>query len=115
MMLTDKSFADILAVIEAIDRLDIQKLVTTRDRLCNVIVLHMVEWFQQNYEDPVESQPVDSGDFVWLVSKCDAREELDENFPNVPEDLIEKAVDQIEEDGTTEWVSIREMNESFTR
>jgi hypothetical protein len=77
-------------------------------------VEQMVEWFHKNYEDPVESQPVDSGEFVWLVPKCDTREELEDNFPNVDEDLITQAVEKIEEDGTYEWVSLKDL-EDFTK
>ena len=85
-----------------------------RMEVVKLIVQEMVGWFHKNYEDPVESQPVEGGEFVWLVRKCDAREELEDNFPDNHESLIDLAVEEIEKDGTTEWVSIKEL-EDFTK
>lgn len=69
----------------------------------------MIEWFHIHYEDPVESQPVEGGEYFWLVRKCDAREELEENFPEAADHLIDAAVIEIENDGGYEWVSLEDL------
>lgn len=84
------------------------------EKLEDTIVNHMVEWFRRHYEDPVESQPIEGGEYVWLVRQCDAREELQDHFEKVSEGLIDLAVEKIEYDGTTEWVSLKEIDEFTT-
>jgi hypothetical protein len=93
---------------------DLADTQTKTEELRNAIVDHMVEWFGRHYEDPVESQPIEGGEYVWLVRQCDAREELQDHFEKVSEGLIDLAVEKIEYDGTTEWVSLKEIDEFTT-
>lgn len=69
----------------------------------------MVRWFFDNYEDPVHTQPVDGGVFVWLVEECHADSELSDIFGGaVADEAIEKAVQEIEHEGW-EWVRIADL------
>jgi hypothetical protein len=67
----------------------------------------MVQWFFENYEDPAERTPFESAEggyqFIWGV--VDAREELEERFPNASDEARDKAVKEIEQDGW-EWVPV---------
>lgn len=68
----------------------------------------MVEWFHQNYEDPANRLPYESaeGGYQWINGgPYDAREEIEGQFPNVAEDLIEAAVEEVESDGISDWAS----------
>ncbi len=70
----------------------------------------MVEWFHENFEDPQNSLSYDKDDeygYVWLRGgPCDASDELQENFPNEDYDIIEAAVEKIEDGGTLVWSPI---------
>lgn len=78
-------------------------------------VAAMVAWFRANYEDPVESMPFDEGEYVWLVPPRDAREELEDQFPQEDCGLIDKAVAEIENDGF-EWVKLEDLkDENWTK
>ena len=64
----------------------------------------MAEWFLENYKDPANGVPVDEGEYVYVYGgPYDALEELLEHFPDVDEEIINAAVDKIENDGF-EWV-----------
>ena len=55
----------------------------------------LVEWFFERYEDPAQRLPYISaeGGYQWIYGgPYDAREELAENFPDLPDDVIEAAV-----------------------
>ena len=72
----------------------------------------LVEWFHQNYEDPVNHLPYISseGGYQWIFGPpCDAREALSENFPEEPEEIILAAVKKIESDGIVDWVSLASL------
>ena len=69
----------------------------------------LVEWFFERYEDPAQRLPYISaeGGYQWIYGgPYDAREELAENFPDLPDDVIEAAVDEIESDGLTDWAPV---------
>ncbi len=70
----------------------------------------MVEWFHKNYEDPNNELPYDKDDeygFAWVYGgPCDAREELQDNFPDESEEIIEAAVKKIQSDGMVAWSPI---------
>jgi hypothetical protein len=66
----------------------------------------MREWFLQNFEDPAENTPYDSGEggyqFIW-GGPYDAQEQLSEEFGGVvPDDVIEELADKLS-DISTEW------------
>lgn len=66
----------------------------------------MVEWFFDHYEDPAQGVPHDSGEGGYqyiLGGPYGAREELQEQFPNVDLEDIDEAASQIEAEGY-EWV-----------
>ena len=71
----------------------------------------MIEWFQENYEDPAERTPYETaeGGYQWIWGgPYDAREEIEGIFGAfVPEKLIDRAVEEIESDGQLEWASAR--------
>jgi hypothetical protein len=75
----------------------------------------MVDWFLANYEDPAESTPYCSaeGGYQYLCGgPYAAREEIDAHFQNELtaqfdadelEEIIDAAVDEIEQEGVLEW------------
>jgi hypothetical protein len=68
----------------------------------------MVEWFHANFEDPANRLPYVSaeGGYQWVNGgPFDAREEVESNFPDAPQGLIEAAVDEIQSDGLFDWAS----------
>jgi hypothetical protein len=69
----------------------------------------MVEWFSENYTDPVNNSPYISAEggyqYIW-GGPYDAREELSDNFGRfVSEDEIEEAAKEVEAEGTTDWTA----------
>jgi len=80
-------------------------------------VRHMVEWFFENYQDPVHCSPYDNeeGEYVYFGDgPFFAREVIDDNFPgplagfsaDELEAMIDVAVSKIESWGTHEWAEI---------
>jgi hypothetical protein len=67
----------------------------------------MLQWFFQNFEDPVNSTPWDgeTKDYMYIWGgPYDASEQLYDRFGElVPESLIEKVVDEVQADGTSDW------------
>ena len=66
----------------------------------------LVEWFHENYEDPVHRLPYNSkeGGYQWIYGgPYDANEELTGRFPEESEEIIEAAVKEIESDGIFDW------------
>jgi len=66
----------------------------------------MVDWFQANFDDPVNDLPYDGreGGYQWMWGgPFDATEELQNAFPSASEQEIAAAVNEIESDGVTEW------------
>src|SRR5215469_8320252 len=67
----------------------------------------MIDWFFQNYEDPVHSLPYESaeGGYIWIWGgPYNARDELGGKFSDlVSEKLIEEAVEEIQRDGLRDW------------
>ena len=81
------------------------------------IIETLVFWFKENYDTPENRLPHESkeGGYQWIYGDpCDARQVLEENFPNEPEDIIEAAVEEIESDGTVDWTPIPDSNYSDT-
>ncbi len=69
----------------------------------------LIEWFKDNYEDPANNLLYDSkaGDYKWMRGgPYDARQVLEQNFPNEFEESIELAVEEIESDGIEVWSQI---------
>ncbi len=69
----------------------------------------LVEWFFERFEDPAHRLPYESaeGGYQWIYGgPYDAREQLEENFPDEAGHIIHAAVDQIESDGLTEWAPV---------
>lgn len=82
-------------------------------------VAAMVEWFFDNFDDPSQETPRDSGDFVYIWGgPYDADEELQDAFSDkVPYELIERAVAEVQDrDGIYDWAPhgnrIRPENDS---
>jgi hypothetical protein len=74
------------------------------DRAARIQVL--VDWFHEHYEDPAQRTPYESaeGGYIWIWGgPYDARGVLEGEFNEVPEDILEAAVDEIESDGLFEW------------
>jgi len=66
----------------------------------------LVEWFFENFQDPVNSTPYDGreGGYQYIHGgPYDAREELEDQFRDVSEGIINAAVEEIESDGQTDW------------
>lgn len=69
---------------------------------------HVVHWFHYYYEDPVHSVSYNTreGGYLWVFGPYDAGEVLSDNFArHISEDIISKAVDEIQSDGTFEWTA----------
>lgn len=67
----------------------------------------LIEWFFHNFEDPAQNTPYESAEggyqYIW-GDPDDAREQLDDRFARfVDPEVIEEAVDRIEQDGV-DWV-----------
>ena len=59
----------------------------------------LVEWFLERYEDPAQHVPFESaeGGYQYFENEpYDAREVLLDYFPNVKEEVIEQAVEELE-------------------
>lgn len=70
----------------------------------------MVDWFFENFEDPVHQLPYVSaeGGYQWVFGgPYNASTELQENFPDEDLELVEAAVSKIEADGTLDWAEIQ--------
>lgn len=69
----------------------------------------LVGWFFERFEDPAHRLPYETaeGGFQWIYGgPYDAREQLEENFPDEAEHIIDAAVEQIESEGLTEWAPV---------
>ena len=69
----------------------------------------LVEWFFERFEDPAHRLPYETaeGGFQWIYGgPYDAREQLEENFPDEAEHIIDAAVDRIESDGLMDWAPV---------
>jgi hypothetical protein len=67
----------------------------------------IAEWFLENYEDPANSVPYESaegGYQYYAGGPYDAEEVLSEEFPGVPDEVIEQAIDLISGEGGPDWV-----------
>lgn len=77
----------------------------------------MIEWFHENFEDPAEGLPYESreGGYQWLWGgPYEAEEELQRAFPEVSEDEIASAVEQLEANGVYQWSpNTRRVEEDF--
>ena len=74
----------------------------------------LVEWFFGRFEDPVHRLPyvTAEGGYQWIYGgPYDAREELEKNFPNVAQDIIDAAVNEIELDGLTDWAPVSRLED----
>ena len=70
-----------------------------------ITVDSLVEWFLDNYKDPVHGVPWDDGEYYYVYGgpyQSDA--ELFKHFPDEDEDIIITASDKIDSDGTTDWI-----------
>jgi len=66
----------------------------------------MVEWFRDNFEDPAEETPYEGAEggyiYIW-GGPYDAREELEDAFPEADEEAIRLAVDEVQSGGLFDW------------
>lgn len=66
----------------------------------------MADWFRANYEDPAQHTPYESREggyqYIW-GGPYDALEEIIGTFPDAPQEDIEAAVEQVQQDGTYDW------------
>lgn len=70
------------------------------------LIAAIVEWFHGRYEDPAQRTSYNGreGGYLWdHGGPFDARTEIEENYREVPEYILEAAVAEIESDGTVEW------------
>jgi hypothetical protein len=74
----------------------------------------MLQWFNENFEDPAENTPFESaeGGFQWIWGgPKDAREELYSQFGDiVPEAWIDEVANKIERRGT-QWVPVQKVED----
>lgn len=55
----------------------------------------LVQQFFRTFEDPANSLPVDSGEYVWIVTEWSTEEAVDELFFEVQDDIRTKLVDYL--------------------
>ena len=62
------------------------------------------QWFLENYEDPAENTPyVGEVGYQWIWGgPYDAREEIVTHFTDVPRDIVEEVVTELQRD-VVEW------------
>lgn len=66
---------------------------------------NLVEWFLENYKDPVHGVPWVDGEYYYVYGgPYHSDEELFEHFPDVDENIIIAASEKIDSDGTIDWV-----------
>jgi hypothetical protein len=70
----------------------------------------MVEWFYQNFEDPVNRTPYESAEggyqYIW-GGPYDANDEIGSKFGGlVPDEWIEQAVNEVQKDGIYDWAPV---------
>ncbi len=70
-----------------------------------ITVDSLVEWFLDNYKDPVNGVPWVDGEYYYVYGgPFQSDGELFEHFPEVDEDIITAASEKLDEDETIEWV-----------
>jgi hypothetical protein len=87
------------------DSPDLSALLEERDAIEDEIIQAMVDWFFNNFEDPVHNTPWDGeeGGYVYIWGgPYSADEELWDAFAAMPERLVLKAIDRVAKDGF-EW------------
>lgn len=66
----------------------------------------MVDWFGENFEDPAQQTPYESAEggyiYIW-GGPYDAREEIEDAFPEATEEEIVAAVEEVQSDGLFDW------------
>ena len=71
----------------------------------NQIVEVIVKWFNANFEDPAENTPYESAEggyqFIW-GGPCNARGEIEDQFGELPERILELVFKEIDE--CNDWV-----------
>ena len=78
------------------------------------VIDNMVEWFNQNYENPANILNFDSkeGGYQWMGNgPYHAKNELILNFSDDHGDIIEEAVKKLESEGITEWAKKEDIGE----
>lgn len=55
----------------------------------------LVKQFFQNFENPVNSLPVDGGEYVWIVEEWDTEQAVFELFPDLLESVSDQLVDYL--------------------
>jgi hypothetical protein len=72
----------------------------------------IIKWFRENYEDVAESTPMDDGEYVYIWGEPEpTRDLIESDFPDLSPELLDAIVDELERDGTTEWVPVPEAEE----
>ncbi len=73
----------------------------------------IVDWFHENYEDPVELLPYDTleGGFQWFAGgPWDARDEISDQYGGLArQDFVEAAIEELENQGS-DWVKRSEYD-----
>lgn len=67
-------------------------------------VEQLVQEFFQAFEDPVNSLPVDSGEYVWIVEEWPTEDAVYELFPELEESVYEQLVDYL---NSVSWSWVR--------
>ncbi len=73
----------------------------------------LIRWFEENYQDPAESLYHESKEGGYHGDIRDASDELQENFPDEPYDIIEEALKKIESYEGEQWTPIHSSKESL--
>ncbi len=68
----------------------------------------LVQEFFQTFEDPVNSLPVDSGEYVWIVEQRETEDAVDYLFPELEEEIFRRLVDYLNSESYV-WVSSAEI------
>lgn len=68
----------------------------------------LVQQFFQSFENPVNSLPVDEGEYVWIVTEWDTEEAVDELFPDVQASIRAQLVDYLQGESSA-WVQSDEV------
>ncbi|WP_324701300.1 abortive infection system antitoxin AbiGi family protein [Micrococcus sp. HOU01] len=64
----------------------------------------LVQEFFQTFEDPVNSLPVDGGEYVWIVEQHETEDAVDLLFPELEESILRQLVDYLNSESYV-WVS----------
>ena len=64
--------------------------------------------FTYTFSDPVESQPVDQGEYVWTVREWTTEDAIDHLFPSIEPSIFTELADKLNSESSS-WVMTKDL------